>query len=45
LAWEHSDPFDRLLVVQSLQEELVLVHADARIRSYKAVSQHWAREE
>jgi PIN domain nuclease of toxin-antitoxin system len=45
LAWEHPDPFDRLLVVQSLQEELVLVHADAQIRSYKAVSQHWAREE
>ncbi len=45
LAWEHSDPFDRLLVVQSLQEQLVLVHADAHIRSYKSVSQHWAREE
>jgi PIN domain nuclease of toxin-antitoxin system len=45
LAWDHPDPFDRLLVVQSLQEELVLVHADVQIRSYKAISQHWAREE
>ena len=45
LEWEHSDPFDRLLVVQALREELVLVHADTEIRAYKAVSQLWAREE
>jgi PIN domain nuclease of toxin-antitoxin system len=45
LEWEHPDPFDRLLVVQSLEEELVLVHADAEIRAYKAVSQLWARED
>lgn len=45
LEWEHSDPFDRLLVVQALREELVLVHADTEIRAYKAVSQLWARDE
>jgi PIN domain nuclease of toxin-antitoxin system len=45
LEWAHPDPFDRVLVVQSFQEQLVLVHADAQIRSYKAVSQFWARED
>jgi len=43
LEWEHTDPFDRMLVVQACQEELVLVHADTKIRAYKGVAQHWAR--
>lgn len=45
LDWDHPDPFDRMLVVQSRDEGLVLVHADAQIRSYKAVTQLWARAE
>jgi PIN domain nuclease of toxin-antitoxin system len=35
--------FDRLLVVQALDERLVLVHADSQIRAYEPVSQLWAR--
>ena len=31
LAWEHRDPFDRLLVVQAEIEELTLVTADTAI--------------
>lgn len=30
----HRDPFDRMLVAQSLVEDLTLVTADARIRQY-----------
>jgi PIN domain nuclease of toxin-antitoxin system len=45
LEWEHPDPFDRVLVVQALQEQLVLVHADAQIRGYEAVGQFWARKQ
>ena len=43
LAWNHTDPFDRMLVAQSLAQPLVLVHADAAIGSYKPVGQLWAR--
>jgi PIN domain nuclease of toxin-antitoxin system len=43
MEWAHPDPFDRLLVVQALDERLVLVHADSQIRAYEAVSQLWAR--
>jgi PIN domain nuclease of toxin-antitoxin system len=42
LGWEHSDPFDRMLVAQSLMQSLVLVHADPRIREFRGVSQLWA---
>lgn len=31
LRWDHSDPFDRLLVAQATLEELVLVTVDAAI--------------
>jgi PIN domain nuclease of toxin-antitoxin system len=43
LPWEHADPFDRMLVAQALEEDLVLVHADTTIRTYGVVSQLWAR--
>ena len=31
---DHKDPFDRLLVAQSLTEPLVLLSADAKIKAY-----------
>jgi PIN domain nuclease of toxin-antitoxin system len=40
--WDHADPFDRMLVAQSIAQSLVLVHADQRIRDYDGVSQLWA---
>lgn len=43
LSWSHGDPFDRMLVAQSVAQSLVLVHADAAIRSYTGVGQLWAR--
>jgi PIN domain nuclease of toxin-antitoxin system len=42
LRWDHTDPFDRMLVVQSRIQSLVLVHADPRIREYRGVTQLWA---
>jgi len=39
LDWEHSDPFDRLIVAQALNRRLTLVTADAEIRRYGAVAQ------
>lgn len=42
LAWDHADPFDRVLVVQAQHERLVLVHADAHIRVFPGVTQMWA---
>lgn len=42
LDWEHSDPFDRVLVAQALIEKLVLVHADRAIRAFQGVAQLWA---
>jgi PIN domain nuclease of toxin-antitoxin system len=42
LRWSHADPFDRVLVVQAQREHLVLVHADANIKAFKAVAQLWA---
>lgn len=43
LSWAHADPFDRMLVAQALEEDLVLVHADSQIRSFPKVSQLWAQ--
>jgi PIN domain nuclease of toxin-antitoxin system len=40
--WDHADPFDRMLVAQSVAQSLVLVHADPRIRDYDGASQLWA---
>lgn len=34
LPWHHRDPFDRLLVAQTMVERLVLVSADPRLRAY-----------
>ncbi|MCK4515664.1 MAG: type II toxin-antitoxin system VapC family toxin, partial [Spirochaetaceae bacterium] len=34
LPWLHRDPFDRLLVAQSLTEGLALISADAQIAQY-----------
>lgn len=42
LAWDHADPFDRVLVVQAQHQRLVLVHADANIRVFPGVTQMWA---
>jgi PIN domain nuclease of toxin-antitoxin system len=36
----HSDPFDRLLVAQSLVERMPVVSADARFEAYR-VETHW----
>jgi len=44
LSWEHSDPFDRMLVAQAQTDSLILVHADGIISGYKSVPQLWARE-
>lgn len=38
LAWEHRDPFDRMLVAQAQVDGLILVTADERIRAYPEVS-------
>ncbi len=42
LAWNHSDPFDRLLVAQALRLNGVFVTADKMIAGYKGVAQMWA---
>ncbi len=39
LAWQHSDPFDRLLVAQAMRLGLVLLTADHSIRSFGGVAQ------
>ena len=40
LPLHHRDPFDRLLIAQSLTERLALISHDARMRAY-AVEVHW----
>lgn len=43
LAWDHRDPFDRMLVAQAQIDGLILVTADERIRAYPEVScAEWA---
>jgi PIN domain nuclease of toxin-antitoxin system len=42
LAWQHNDPFDRMLVAQARRLTLTLVTADAAIRAYANVAQVWA---
>jgi PIN domain nuclease of toxin-antitoxin system len=42
LAWQHADPFDRLLVAQAIRLGLVLVTADRAIRAFGGVAQLWA---
>lgn len=38
LAWEHRDPFDRMLVAQARLDGLVLVTKDERILAYPEVT-------
>ncbi len=38
LEWNHTDPFDRLLVAQSLRAGLTLVTADSRIHAYAGIA-------
>ena len=42
LAWEHRDPFDRMLVAQAQLEGLTLLTADAELRAYEDVRTSWA---
>jgi PIN domain nuclease of toxin-antitoxin system len=41
LAWEHRDPFDRMLVAQAQLEGVVLMTDDARIRAFEDVRTTW----
>lgn len=38
LAWDHRDPFDRMLVAQAQHEGLLLVTKDERIRAFEEVA-------
>jgi len=40
LPWHHRDPFDRLLVAQALQEDLVLISNDHKLNDYP-VPRRW----
>jgi len=42
LAWDHRDPFDRMLVAQSLQHSLTLVTCDPAIRGFDGIAMLWA---
>lgn len=42
LAWQHTDPFDRMLVAQAQRLSFTLVTADAAIRVYPTIAQIWA---
>jgi PIN domain nuclease of toxin-antitoxin system len=37
LDWDHRDPFDRLLVAQAIENDMVLVTADAAVKSAPGV--------
>ncbi len=41
LAWQHNDPFDRILVAQARRLTITLATADAAIRAYANVAQMW----
>ncbi|HSZ93109.1 MAG TPA: type II toxin-antitoxin system VapC family toxin [Acetobacteraceae bacterium] len=41
LAWQHNDPFDRILVAQARRLTFTLATADAAIRAYANVAQMW----
>jgi len=43
LEWSHPDPFDRMLVAQARTNNMILVHADSIIQTYRQVPQLWAR--
>ena len=42
LAWEHRDPFDRMLVAQCLESSLTLVTCDAAMRTFGGIAILWA---
>lgn len=42
LAWQHNDPFDRMLVAQAGRLGFTLVTADAAVRAWAGVAQLWA---
>ena len=42
LAWDHKDPFDRLLVAQAMRLGFTFVTADKSIRAFGGVAQLWA---
>jgi PIN domain nuclease of toxin-antitoxin system len=42
LEWQHTDPFDRLLVAQAIRLGMTLVTADRSIRAFGGVAQVWA---
>jgi PIN domain nuclease of toxin-antitoxin system len=41
LAWQHNDPFDRMLVAQARRLTFTLATTDAAIRTYPNVAQIW----
>ena len=41
LAWQHNDPFDRMLVAQARRLTFTLATTDAAIRAYANVAQIW----
>ena len=43
LAWQHNDPFDRMLIAQAGRLGFTLVTADTAIRAYAHGAQIWAR--
>ncbi len=42
LAWQHSDPFDRMLVAQARRLGLTLATADAVSQNFETIAQMWA---
>ena len=42
LAWQHNDPFDRLLVAQAMRLGLILLTADRLVRTFGGIAQIWA---
>ncbi|MBV9251260.1 MAG: hypothetical protein JO227_18665, partial [Acetobacteraceae bacterium] len=42
LAWDHNDPFDRLLVAQAMRLGFTFVTADQSFRAFAGVAQLWA---
>jgi PIN domain nuclease of toxin-antitoxin system len=42
LAWEHADPFDRMLVAQALRLNLTFVTSDRTILGYPGLAVLWA---
>jgi PIN domain nuclease of toxin-antitoxin system len=42
LEWQHTDPFDRLLVARAMRLGFTLVTADRSVRAFRAVAQVWA---